>query len=135
MAAEPQTPEPALTGRSARKRAAILDAAAEVFLECGYVGTSMDGVAARAGVSKQTIYKHFADKEGLFTALVLHAVEGVEARIGAASPVPLDPDDLVPTLRELAQRLHAAIVNPEVLRLRRLVAGEALRFPELGRLY
>lgn len=135
MAVEPQRGEPAPAGRSARKRAAILDAAAEVFLERGYVGTSMDDVAARAGVSKQTIYKHFADKEGLFTALVLHAVEGVEARIGTASPVPHDPEDLVPALRELAERLHAAIVDPGVLRLRRLVAGEALRFPELGRLY
>ena len=56
--------------RSARKRRAILDAATSVFLRSGYLGTSMDEIAALAGVSKQTIYKHFADKERLFSEIV-----------------------------------------------------------------
>ena len=50
-------------GRSARKRRAILEAATTRFLRNGYRGTSMDEIAARAAVSKQTVYKHFADKE------------------------------------------------------------------------
>jgi TetR/AcrR family transcriptional regulator, mexJK operon transcriptional repressor len=54
-------------GRSARKRRAIMEAATTVFLGKGYLGTSMDEIAALAAVSKQTVYKHFADKEGLFT--------------------------------------------------------------------
>src|SRR5437870_1635054 len=44
-------------GRSIRKRRAIVEAAEEVFLSNGYVGTSMDEIAARASVSKQTVYK------------------------------------------------------------------------------
>ncbi|WP_030040457.1 TetR/AcrR family transcriptional regulator, partial [Streptomyces resistomycificus] len=54
-------------GRSARKRQAILEAATEVFLNKGYLGTSMDEVAALASVSKQTVYKNFTDKQRLFT--------------------------------------------------------------------
>ena len=51
------------TGRSARKRRAIMEAATALFLRDGYRRTSMDQVAADAAVSKQTVYKQFADKE------------------------------------------------------------------------
>ena len=56
--------------QSVRKRRAILAAAATVFLQKGYLGTSMDEVAALASVSKQTVYKHFSDKERLFAEIV-----------------------------------------------------------------
>jgi AcrR family transcriptional regulator len=52
------------------KREQILQGAIQVFLQRGYAGTSMDQVATIANVSKQTIYSHFQDKEGLFTALI-----------------------------------------------------------------
>jgi hypothetical protein len=55
--------------RSARKRKLILDAATTAFPSRGYDGTSMDDVAALAAVSKPTVYKHFSDKERLFTNL------------------------------------------------------------------
>ena len=58
------------TGRSALKRRAILEAATEVFLKGGYLGTNMDEIAALSGVSKQTVYKHFASKEALFVEIV-----------------------------------------------------------------
>ena len=61
--------------RSARKRRVILEAATETFLRKGYLGTSMDEIAALAGVSKQTVYKHFADKETLFTEIVAAVVD------------------------------------------------------------
>ena len=58
------------SGRSARKRRAILDAATEIFLRDGYLGTNMDEIAARSEVSKQTVYKHFVSKEALFVEIV-----------------------------------------------------------------
>ena len=64
-------------GRSARKRRVILETATELFLRNGYLGTSMDEVASVAGVSKQTVYKHFADKEGLFQAIALATIDQV----------------------------------------------------------
>ena len=57
-------------GRSQRKRQAILDAATEVFLRDGYLGTNMEEIAALSEVSKQTIYKHFESKEALFVEIV-----------------------------------------------------------------
>lgn len=52
------------------KRAAILDAARQMFVALGYEGASMDQIAATAGVSKLTVYSHFGDKESLFAAAV-----------------------------------------------------------------
>ena len=128
-------PAPAADRRSDRKRAAILDAATAVFLRRGYLGTSMDEIAALAAVSKQTVYKHFADKESLFTEIVIGTVNQ------ASDPVfevvkSLDPShDIEADLRDLARRLLAAVMQPRVLQLRRLVIGEAGRFPELGRTF
>ena len=68
-------PQRAEQGRSARKRRAIVEAATEVFLDNGYRGASMDAIAARAQVSKQTVYKHVADKERLFSEIVANAVD------------------------------------------------------------
>src|SRR5436305_15065188 len=63
-------------GRSGRKRRAIIDAATRLFLDGGgYRGTSMDEIAALSGVSKQTVYKHFTDKEALFRAIVMATVD------------------------------------------------------------
>lgn len=52
------------------KRAAILDAAKEMFIELGFNGVSMDGIAAAAGVSKLTVYSHFGDKDTLFAEAI-----------------------------------------------------------------
>lgn len=52
------------------KRAAILQAAKSLFVEQGYGGVSMDGIAALAGVSKLTVYSHFGDKETLFSEAI-----------------------------------------------------------------
>lgn len=60
-------------GRSIEKRRAMLEAARELFVTQGYELASVDAIAARAGVSKRTVYDHFGDKETVFAA-VLDAV-------------------------------------------------------------
>ncbi|MDN5861786.1 MAG: TetR/AcrR family transcriptional regulator [Pseudonocardia sp.] len=119
-------------GRTARKRRAILAAAAEVFLQHGYLGASMDEVAARAAVSKQTVYKQFADKEHLFADVIL----GSNARLGdrlATLYAALDEaTDAAAALRDLARRFAADICRPDVVQLRRLVLAEADRFPAVS---
>jgi len=123
------------TPRSARKRKAILDAATDTFLEHGYHGTSMDEIAAAAGVSKQTVYKHFTDKRSLFAEMVAMVVDEsrdpIEAELVALQP----SEDLAGDLRRLARRQLDSILQPRLLALRRLVIGEAGRFPDLGRVF
>lgn len=93
----------------------------------------MDDVAALARVSKQTVYTHFADKEQLFTELVLVNAARVDAfleEVRAAFAAGSDSEFLA-----LARRYVAFVVRPEVVQLRRLVIGEASRFPGLARTY
>lgn len=112
----------------------IREAAARLFLEKGYQGTSMDEIASAAQVSKQTIYTHFASKDELFADLVLGNSERVEAFVAVIGRS-LDGDDLEAGLRALARQYLGFVARPEVLRLRRLIIGEAARFPDLAQRY
>jgi AcrR family transcriptional regulator len=119
-------------GRTARKRRAILQAATEVFLGNGYVGASMDEVAARAAVSKQTVYKQFADKEHLFAEIILGtSVQVVDGFTRAYVDILDRATDARQAFRELGRRFLDTLMEPDVLRLRRLVLAEADRFPEI----
>jgi TetR/AcrR family transcriptional repressor of mexJK operon len=121
--------------RSTLKRRAILDAATTAFLRNGYRGTSMDEIAALAGVSKQTVYKHFADKESLFSEIVTSTVNEAGDRVQDELLELADSGDIAADLRDLARRQLALVMQPRLLRLRRVVIGEAGRFPELGRTF
>src|SRR5215217_6698753 len=88
--------------RSTRKRRAILEAATTAFLRNGYRGTSMDEIAALAGVSKQTVYKHFADKERLFAEIVISTVDEVAGPIHDEVLRLEDSGDVEADLRGLA---------------------------------
>ena len=131
------TPGP---GRSARKREDIIDTATALFLRYGYHSTSMDQIAADAGVSKQTVYKNFADKEQLFSDIVLGVTRNSDAIISELTSV-LDSaeiktaSDLKAALTGLAGRYLDAVLQPHVLALRRFVIAEAERFPDLARSY
>ena len=128
-----QASAPAEAGRSDRRRQSIIKAATEVFLRHGYVGATTDEVAARAAVSKQTLYKQFADKQRLFAEVILETtvqlVDGLSTVAGTLN----DAADVRTGLRELADAFLRGLLDPEVLRLRRLVIAEADRFPEVGR--
>jgi TetR/AcrR family transcriptional repressor of mexJK operon len=121
--------------RSGRKRREILEAAKTVFFRNGYAGTSMDEIAALAAVSKQTVYKHFADKEALFSELVIATVEAVSDPVHDEVLNLQDSGDVEADLRGLARRQLAKVMEPQVLQLRRMVIGEASRFPALGRTF
>jgi TetR/AcrR family transcriptional repressor of mexJK operon len=121
------------TGRSERRRQAIIEAATEVFLQHGFLGATTDGVAARASVSKQTLYKHFADKERLFAEIIMQTtVEVAESLVAATTGALHDATDVRQALRTLADGFLQSLLDPDVLRLRRLIIAEADRFPEVG---
>ena len=118
--------------RSARKRRAILEAATEVFLRDGYLGASMDEIAALSQVSKQTVYKQFVSKEALFVEIV----GSMTTRTGDSVHTELDLEEggeIVPYLEDYAFRQLSIVVTPRVMQLRRLVIGEVHRFPDLAR--
>ncbi|HEX3589224.1 MAG TPA: TetR/AcrR family transcriptional regulator [Pseudonocardiaceae bacterium] len=127
----------ALDGPS-RKRAAIVQAATDLFLRRGYQDTSTDQIATAAAVSKQTVYNQFGDKQRLFTEIILGVTATAERFAGELSQEAASlrtADDLEPGLRALAQRYLASVINPRVLALRRLMIGEAHRFPDLAAAY
>jgi AcrR family transcriptional regulator len=75
--AQPSSGRGRPVGGSEQKRAAIVDAALEVFLREGFARASVDAIAAEAGVSKRTIYNHYADKETLFLSVIGDTYDGL----------------------------------------------------------
>jgi TetR/AcrR family transcriptional repressor of mexJK operon len=127
-----QQADPATASQSERKHTAILEAATEVFLRGGYLGTNMDEIAARSGVSKQTIYKHFTSKEALFIAIVSSVTTDTGDKVHDQIEELADGGHLAGYLRDYAFRQLTAVLTPRVMQLRRLVIGEVTRFPELA---
>ncbi|NJL21721.1 MAG: TetR/AcrR family transcriptional regulator [Leptolyngbyaceae cyanobacterium SM1_3_5] len=121
---------------SSEKTAAILEGAMQVFLEQGYVGTTMDRVAAASKVSKPTVYSHFRDKEALFNALIEQWVQKTQ---WATPPLEmLQPSATPPqtVLRQFANSiLDSCTDSPEKITFIRLILGESGRFPALGQAF
>jgi len=121
--------------RSARKRRVVVDAATTLFLRHGYLGTSMDQIAAFAGVSKPTVYKFFPDKEQLFTTIVMETLDRAGAPfLGELSGL-AETGELADDLRDLARHYLATVTQPAVLQMRRLVIGASHQLPALASAY
>lgn len=115
------------------KATQILNGALQEFLARGYAGTSMDRVAATAGVSKPTVYNHFQDKEGLFRALV-QRIARERFQIKFNPEVFSDPPETsLPRL--LALMVDTIAEDDDYQDFVRLVIGESGRFPELARTF
>lgn len=120
---------PRALNRQAKERR-ILDAALSVFSSEGYSGASMDAIAARAEVSKPTLYQYFGGKEQLFSAIMQTGRDRI-----------LDPFDnpsaegMVRDLHRFAWAYADTVMNPDFLSLARLTIAEAQRFPDIGRTY
>jgi TetR/AcrR family transcriptional repressor of mexJK operon len=107
-------------------------------MEKGYGGTTMDDIAARAGIAKRTLYNNYADKAALFGEIVSGVLTFADVFVRGlndefASVV--KPGDLPPLLHQVAQRMALGIIRPEVIALRRLLIGEARIFPEFAKEY
>ncbi len=114
------------------KQQAIVLAAAELFLHQGYGAVSMDAIAAKAEVSKRTVYSHFPGKDALFAAVMMGHCDSV-AGIGHLHLDPdLEPEEV---LSDLGRRFLPLVTSPEAVSLFRIVVAEAGRFPELGQTF
>lgn len=119
--------------RAERTRGAIISAAADQFLDKGFLGASMDEIAEAAHVSKQTVYAHFSSKEALFLAMVqgLTGAAGDEFQDRLADPTGGQPVEAF--LFDFAVLQLTIVMTPRLMQLRRTVIGEVGRFPQLGR--
>jgi TetR/AcrR family transcriptional repressor of mexJK operon len=114
------------------KRQAILDAAKNLFISNGYDGSSMDAIAAEAGVSKLTVYSHFTDKETLFCAAVKSKCEEQlpELFFELAANAPIEN-----VLLTIGRSFNALINSRESVELHRLMVTQATQNPKLSQLF
>lgn len=112
------------------KEARILKAATAVFAANGFSATTMDAIAAAAGLSKPTLYQYFASKDDLFSAMLAAPRDAMldvfVAEAGA---------NHVAQLFSFAESYAATVMRPDLLSLARLIIGEAHRFPEVAQTY
>ena len=110
-----------------RKRAAILDAAVVEFRQSGYEATSMDRIAASAGVSKRTVYNHFPSKEALFAQILQQlwdrSVDGLDLAYRADRPL---REQLLELVKQKLRLLH----DPNFTDLARVAIAAGIHSPE-----
>lgn len=114
------------------KRQAILDAAKNLFLRNGYATTSMDAVAAEAGVSKLTVYSHFNDKETLFSAAVVARCEEQLSELFFEIPHGTPVEAM---LTNIGLGFYALINSPDSLELHRLMVALGNQDPKLAQIF
>lgn len=115
-----------------RKYQGILDAATNLFLECGYQEASISKLLSRFGGSRETIYRHFRSKEELFAAVLDHQLQDYLEFMQALD---IQSDDLKQGLSEWSNALMGIVTSERYIRLRRLVISEVSNRPELGQIY
>ncbi|WP_446731425.1 TetR/AcrR family transcriptional regulator [Pseudomonas sp. PSKL.D1] len=114
------------------KREAILEAAKSLFLSLGYANTSMDAVAAAAGVSKLTVYSHFNDKQTLFTSAVMATCQNQLPDLMFEYPEGVPVEDV---LLNIARGFQALISSDEAVKLSRLIMALGSQDPSFGEFF
>jgi len=106
-----------------------VEAARKLFLESGYGTTSMDALAAQAGVSKRTVYSHFENKAALFGAIMIDLC----SETGCTHPDTLSMEEPPEqALKTFACNMIGLVQTPEERDIFRVVLAEGIQFPELG---
>ena len=117
-------------GTESARTEALINAATRVFLREGYGLASIDKVASEAGVSTRTIYERYKNKADLLGAVITRLVNRDMTTVLATAELDrLDPKDALTTI---AQTMMRRARDPESAALFRIVATEAVRFPELA---
>lgn len=104
----------------------VLQAAQEIFCSAGY-RASIDAVATRAGVARQTIYNNFGNKQKLFSQAIEHGMSSFWAELVTSG------ETIQAQLYSFALNFRAHVLNPETARLHCMLTSEAPRFPEQAR--
>lgn len=107
----------------------VLAVAQQEFLDRGFEGASIEGIAQAAGTSKLTLYRHFAGKKGLFVAVVEKLVAGYAARLSGLIDPASPPRDV---LFRMGMLLADSYFTPEGRSLTRIMIGEVQRIDDLS---
>ena len=118
--------------KSEEKRMAILYAAADLFLNRGFSQTSVEEVARHSGVSKQTVYSHFSNKDALFTAVIEAKCEQYKF---FADHEPEKHQTLEQVLTEMARQCVALFHDEEVIAMYSTVIAEGRNTPHVADLF
>ncbi|GHO57333.1 TetR/AcrR family transcriptional regulator [Ktedonobacter robiniae] len=124
--------------RTQKTRERLRAAAHQLFLQQGYQGTSIEGILAEAGISsKETFYRHYANKEALFVDVLRHLTMEMPSFSEKLETLPPAHDlaSLRQVLATLAYEILTIISQPGYLPLLRMIITEMPRFPQLGTLF
>jgi TetR/AcrR family transcriptional repressor of mexJK operon len=127
------TPKPSrpLT-RTERVTQRLMDAATQLFMEKGYDTTSMTEIAARAHASKETIYRHFPNKDDLFRAAVVRRAEVMSEELEPALMTVALPKKALTVFGELVLR---RLTSKDSINFHRVLGMARERFPEVLEVY
>jgi len=127
------TPQSTRKRRKDARPGEILAAAFAEFAESGFQGTSMEAVAARAGIVKGTVYRYFPNKQALFEEAVRARILPILEQVSSA----VHMQDLSPReqLSRLLRNLHRHLDDAEARSLIRILIAEGEHFPELLSFY
>lgn len=118
--------------KDAAKREGIVRSANSLFMKNGYSLTSMEAVAKNAGVSKLTIYSHFANKDELFKEVIRLRCEKLAT---AESFMALAKEPVKEALLQLGINFTSLVFTPDSVRLHRIMQAEAVRHPKVVQIF
>jgi AcrR family transcriptional regulator len=113
------------------KRRQILDGARQVFSHESYERSTVDRIAARARVSKATVYKHYGDKRSLFVAVVVDTCDEMSRDLECGWEE--QGEDVGEALRAMGERVVRMSLSSRVVALHRQAITESERIPEIAR--
>ncbi len=118
--------------RGETRRCEVAEVAQRIFLERGYSQTTMQSIAEEAGASKETLYRHFGSKEGLFTEIVRVKSAEIAVRLDEEITLNATPDEV---LTHVGTSLLTTLTRDDVLSFYGWIVAETPRAPELGRIF
>jgi len=116
-------------GEESLSRDRLLDTALKLFLEYGYGNLSLETIARDARVSMRTIYSQFGGKAGLFGAVIKRCSDPFVTVLSEDSALEGQPEE---ALSLFAKQFLHGITQPDAVRIRAILIGESLRFPDLA---
>ena len=127
-----QKTKPKLTTKGHQRTQAMINAAIDCFLTYGYEKTSLDMIIQKSGGSRSTLYHHFKNKEGLFSAVIENLIDDIFLEVQNKM---LEHKTAYQLLEHFGSSFINKLLEPKTMGLYRLVIAESVHFPMLGQAF